>query len=288
MRKIILNGLALVVASVVLAMPTPSFAASSATQSCGLWCNSAPEVSTDSTGLDVSRQVDVPSSATQAVETTYRSRCSTCRWALVPACELSATQPGSDSQCVHVLGICPTGLVAFRVYMRPTPTAPWQVTGTTCLALGQATSGTPTLNVPASVANYFQHMPLPPPNPSFQPAAGAVVNIPTVFNAGNAAPDASTFNLGGTSVQVSAHPSYWIWTFDSGVSERFSRPGGPYPDTDVTYTYHQPGIRQVTVTAVWTATYSYGGQTLPVSGTVSRSATLPVPVNVARSQLVAQ
>lgn len=261
-----------------------------AANGCGIGCSIDPSVSAAGDGLNVVGEAFSPglSAQNQPSGGSSAATCSSCQWAVVPVCDVGSGGPGASQTCDHSLANCPTGQVDYRVYLRTSPTVPWQVAGSECLSPATAAAAGPPINIPASVANYFQHMPLPPPGPSFQPADGAVVNIPTIFSAGGGNGDVATFNLGGTAVRIAARPAYWIWTFDNGVSERFDKPGGPYPDTDVTYTYHEPGTRTVTVTAVWTASYAAGGVSAPVAGTVRRSASLTVPVHVARSELVSQ
>lgn len=255
---------------------------------CGYGCDTGVNADADDTGVGVSRHVPGEHSGELAGfgGSASGSSCTNCEWAAVPACATSG-QVGSangDLCSTSVTG-CPTGQVLYRVYFRQEPAAPWTVVGTQCV--GQGRQPTLTANVATLAADFFRHMPLPAPDPSFQPADGAVVNQATIFSAGSPDGQQATFNLGGVAVTVSAAPAYWEWSFEPGVTMRFTTPGGPYPDKGVTYTYRSPGERMVTVTTVWTATYTGPTGTAAVDGVVSRtSAPMRVPVYEARSELV--
>lgn len=90
-------------------------------------------------------------------------------------------------------------------------------------------------------------------------------------------------------IAVTATPLRWAWSFEPGVTQTVGKPGGGYPNKDVTYTYRTTGPRSVTVTAAWGATYRIdGGAQQTVDTTVVlTSAPITVPVYEARSELVA-
>lgn len=204
----------------------------------------------------------------------------------MPACATAGEVSSANRDlCGGAVTGCPAGQTLYHVYLRQSPADPWEATGTECLGPGQAPA--PPADPAAAALDFFQHMPLPVPGPSFQPANGAIVNEATIFSAGDGAVQQATFDLGGVSVTVSARPAYWEWTFEPGVTKRFTSPGGQYPNKDVTYTYHSPGDRTVTVTAVWTATFTGPAGTAAVAGTVSRtSPQMQVSVHEAPSELV--
>ena len=130
---------------------------------------------------------------------------------------------------------------------------------------------------------------LPDAEPSFQPAEGGIVNLPTVFSAGEPKRFITEpFDVLGFQVVVTAEAS-WEWKFDRGVSKTFSVPGGRYPDDSVSYTYETKGARQVAVTTTWDATFTVDGAgPYPVTGPpITKTAgPLQVPVREARSVLV--
>jgi hypothetical protein len=176
--------------------------------------------------------------------------------------------------------------VYYRVYFRPSATAPWQLVDSVCLGPGER---------PASVADVGELVRervvnlLPSADPSFQPADGGIVNLPTIFAAGE--PDrveVEPFDVLGFSVTVTA-TAEWQWTFDEGVMRTFDVPGGAYPDDSVSYEYATTGDRSVSVTTSWTAEFTVDGQgpfAVPGPPITKTAGPVTVPVREARSQLV--
>jgi hypothetical protein len=130
---------------------------------------------------------------------------------------------------------------------------------------------------------------LPAQDPSFQPAAGALVNVPAIFAVGQPATiGEDTFDLAGMQVDVTAR-ARWTWDFGDGTSETFTRPGGGYPNTDVTHTYTTSDDRSVVVTTTWEGTYVVDGLgPFAVDGppVTQVSAPIALPVRQAESELV--
>lgn len=101
---------------------------------------------------------------------------------------------------------------------------------------------------------------LPVARPSFQPAAGGIVNLPTIFASGEPQTlRTEPFDVLGFTVVVSAR-ARWVWTFDPGVVEPFAGPGGSYPDMSSAHTYPSPGERSVSVTTFWRGTFTVDGR----------------------------
>jgi len=81
----------------------------------------------------------------------------------------------------------------------------------------------------------------------------------------------------------------WEWTFDRGVSEPFTEPGGGYPNQSVSYTYTGPGDRRVSVTTFWKAQFTVDGDgpfAVPGPELTKTAGPVTVPVRSARSELV--
>lgn len=253
---------------------------------CGYLCERAPAVTTTDTGIQGERHV--PGFVPATLDREGGDACTTCEWAIVPACPSNGVNGSAnvDSGCTGTRAGCRPGETRFRVYFRRSPADPWRVAGAECIGPGAAPAGTLDLGLLAS--NFLDRMDLPLPSPSVQPADGALVNMPAIFSAGSGDPVTATLDLGGLAVTVTARPAYWDWAFEPGVTQRFYRPGGAYPDKDVTYTYRTTGHVRVTVTATWTATYRVGdGPEQPVVGAVRRAGPpLDVLVREARSELV--
>jgi hypothetical protein len=117
-----------------------------------------------------------------------------------------------------------------------------------------------------------------------------LVNLPTIFAAGEPGSiTTESFDVLGFSVVVTA-TARWEWTFDDGVTQPFTKPGGAYPNDDVAYTYADPGGRRVSVTTYWDASFSVDGDgpfQVPGAEISKTAGPIDVPVREARSQLVA-
>ena len=216
--------------------------------------------------------------------------CPGCKWAVFPACSLNSPTNQGNVMCTTGASLCPVGQVRMRVMYMPAGATSWTGQPSICYDPNAVPAGAaPPLDIAGAVRNYVDSLPLPAPSPSFQPASGTLVNLPTIFDAGSRPASPAGFDLAGLHITVSPKPLRWTWTFEPGVTQTATLPGGTYPNKDVTYTYRTAGPRAVTVTAVWGATYRVnGGADQPVDGTVTRtSAPITVPVYEARSELVA-
>ena len=217
--------------------------------------------------------------------TRQASNCEGCEWTVAPAClEGSAT---GEAACRNAVGTCAEpGDIFYRVYMRTGPTEPWQLVGTVCLGPGERPQSVGDIGelVRERVVNL-----LPDASPSFQPAQGGLVNLPTLFAAGEPASiRTQAFDVLGFEVVVTA-TARWAWTFDDGVTEEFTQPGGPYPDESVSYTYARSGTREVSVTTYWSAMFTVDGEgpfAVPGPAVSKTAGPITVPVREARSVLV--
>lgn len=231
-------------------------------------------------GLEVVSGSDVGAPASAVAE------CPECEWSRVPACvasEATLTEVGCAGARVGCTG---PGEIRFKVHRR-VPPGPWTLDRTECLGPGDPSSPMPDVAqaVRAEVPKY-----LPDAQPTFQPAAGGIVNLPTLFAAGEpAAITTESFDVLGFAVVVRAR-ARWTWTFDDGVVKEFSEPGEVYPNMSVSHTYETPGARRVSVTTSWRGTFTLNGDgPFPVPGPeISKtSGPFEVPVREAHAELVA-
>ena len=217
--------------------------------------------------------------------TAAHSGCTGCEWILSPACK--ANGPTDEQMCLGATESCAgPDEVYYRVYFRPSATAPWQLVDSVCLGPGDR---------PASVADVGELVRervvnlLPTADPSFQPADGGIVNLPTIFAAGEPGEvEVEPFDVLGFTVTVTA-TAEWAWTFDDGVTRTFDVPGGVYPDDSVSHEYPTTGDRSVSVTTSWTAEFTVDGQgpfAVPGPPITKTAGPVTVPVREARSQLV--
>lgn len=216
--------------------------------------------------------------------TAANSDCANCEWTITPACIQGG--PTQDAMCADATIACGVpGDIRYRVYMR-IPPAPWQLVDTVCL--GPDDDPASVADVGAAVREVVVNY-LPDASPSFQPAQGGVVNLPTIFAAGE--PESirtEAFDVLGFEVVVTA-TARWEWTFDRGVTGTFTEPGGAYPDRSVSHTYAGPGSRDVSVTTYWKASFTVNGDgpfAVPGAEISKTAGPLQVPVREASSQLV--
>jgi hypothetical protein len=210
--------------------------------------------------------------------------CKDCQWAVSPACLV--LDPNTPGMCAGAMVGCDKpGDLRFRVYLRR-GNGSWLLQGTVCLGPGERPTTVTDIGdaVRARVVNY-----LPDAHPSFQPRSGGIVNLPTLFAAGES-PTLRTqpFDVLGFSVVVTA-VAHWEWTFDPGVTEAFSQPGGGYPDQSVSHTYAGPGARQVSVTTYWRARFMVNGEgpfAVPGPELTKTAGPFTVPVRSAHSELI--
>jgi hypothetical protein len=210
--------------------------------------------------------------------------CKDCQWAVSPAC--AGAVPGDAGLCVGAtVGCTDPAAIRYQVYMRR-GNGPWILQGTTCLGPGQRPATVPDVGaaVRERVVNY-----LPDANPSFQPRAGGIVNLPTLFAAGEPRTlTTEAFDVLGFSIVVTAE-ARWEWTFDTGVTKAFTEPGGGYPDQSVTHTYPDAGARKVSVTTYWRARYTVNGDgpfAVPGPELSKTVGPIAVPVREAKAELI--
>jgi hypothetical protein len=214
---------------------------------------------------------------------TANAGCTDCTWSLSPVCMNNG--PGDDFMCMNAAEACPQPGIFYTVYLKH-GTGPWETVDTICLGPGEGP--VPAADVAAKVRDVVVTY-LPDAAPSFQPAQGGLVNLPTLFAAGE--PESVTtepFQVLGFTVVVTA-TAHWDWTFDRGVEQGFDKPGGAYPNDDVSWTYASAGERDVSLTTTWDATFTIDGggpYTVPAPAITKTVGPIPVPVREARSALV--
>jgi len=283
MRGTFLAVLAVLILSSVLGVP-----ASDAASRCDGNNYLCPESEADeATDAVVTKGVQFPGvSADSALgrATAENADCPECEWTISPACVMN--EPGEDAFCADAVNACGVqGEVRFRVYMRVPPAA-WELVDTVCLGPGERPTSVADVGdaVRELVVNY-----LPDASPSFQPAQGGLVNLPTIFAAGEPASiRTEAFDVLGFEVVVTAS-ARWEWTFERGATESFTEPGGVYPDRSVAHTYDRAGARDVSVTTYWKALFTVNGDgpfAVPGPEISKTVGPIGVPVREARSQLV--
>ena len=179
----------------------------------------------------------------------------------------------------------PTAEPALRHLRRRPGETGFTYVGSTCIAPGAP------LTVDAitpRVRDHFLDL-LPDQHPSVQPAGGALVNVPSLFAAGQPGSiGRDTFDLAGFRVEVTAG-ARWTWDFGDGSRGTYDRPGGPYPNQDVTHTYTTTEDRTVVLTTTWNGAFLVDGLgpfTIAGPPVTQVSGPIALPVRAARSELV--
>ena len=156
------------------------------------------------------------------------------------------------------------------------------------VCLGPSDPRTPADLMPDVRDTFIEY--LPTAQPSFQPADGAIVNLPTIFAANQpTAPGRTSFTLAGYAIEVEAAPT-WAWDFGDGETMTTDNPGGVYPDKSVTHTYGTAAPHTVTLTTSWQGRFwidGFGPIDLDGPPITQTSGPVPVEVREARSVLVA-
>ncbi len=284
MRALVATVVAATVVSGLVALPAV------AAERCGVRDRVCMETAGDQRrGAIVTRGVNLPDLdlGSELGKAAKKNRgCDDCEWSLVPSC-VAATADSFEIGCLGASSSCATpGDIRYRVYLRRAG-GPWEVQGSVCLGANQRPDTVPDIGaaVRAEVAKY-----LPDANPTFQPSSGGIVNLPTIFQAGEPARiTTEAFDVLGFQVVVKAS-ARWAWRFDDNEVQEFTTPGGRYPDRSVSHTYTHPGPRQVSVTTFWRGEFTLNGEgPFPVPGPeISKTSDrITVPVREARAELVA-
>ncbi len=197
-----------------------------------------------------------------------------------PACSATCALPGfaqADAACTG------RGGDYYFVASRPVGTQAWEIgTDIVCLTPDQ-TLGYDPAQLAAYMNQYFQRLPLPTPGLKVAPADNAVVNLPEIVSADEPAQTRWVVEVAPFPRVVLDATVSWEWDFGDGSALRTASPGRPFdpsdPDIDgyLTHTYTEAkDAYQVSVTAVWTATYTVAGQDggFAVEGAVERTSSL--------------
>jgi hypothetical protein len=260
-----------------VSVPTSANAANGCGLDCSIWGNDEANAVEGAILIPAAGFVGDPALRGQA------AACPGCSWQLAPWCKF--TEPGGTAACLGAVIACPAGSIRLAIFLRRPGEATFQQVGSFCQSPGQPL--TPGQLVP-DVRDRFLEL-LPPQAPSYQPASGTLVNLPTVFASGQPTSiGPKQFDLAGFTIVISATAA-WLWRFGDGAEGVFDSPGGPYPDMSVSHSYRVAGPQQVIVTTTWDGEFTVDGLgPFPIAGPpVTQSAPLSVTVQEAHAQLVA-
>lgn len=220
-----------------------------------------------------------------------------------PACTGNSLN-GAELLCNGAVSTCPAaGQIRFWIWHQqvdvtlvPLParavTGPWlRLPGTFCLG-PDAQGIPPVVRVIAAVQDLFahRHLPLPAWPVRTDPTPRTLINFPTSFNAGSAAPQLIDVTILGLAVHIRAVPQRWAWTFGDGESLVTNVPGRARTE-DVTHTYAGLGPMSTQVVVSWGGTFRVGAD--PQVHDIRTPAVITGPVSTvavlqARAELVAR
>lgn len=209
--------------------------------------------------------------------------CPDCQWRLTSPCvESDAGNPFSGtSTCLSVVRGCADMAELLRGWFRP-PDGPWREIGLVCIREGGPVT---VVGLQPRVHDRLLRM-LPPPEVVFQPDAGAVAQLPVVFDSGQSAAGLSaTVDLVGESVSLHATP-VWRWDFGDGAAQSTTDHGGRYPHLDVSHVYRASRSYRVRMVTTWAAQFTVDGLgPFPVTEPVHQTAQVTVTVGEGRAVL---
>jgi PKD domain len=200
------------------------------------------------------------------------AHCDGCIWTLEPACPRLV----AGVMCPGAAAMCPPTRLWMALYLqRPLDPTSRRV-GTFCR--DPALPLQPVGLLPG-VMDRFSKL-VPGLHPSFQPASRGLVNLPVVLATGQPPRlGRLRFDLAGHVIGLSATAS-WDWDLGDGTRRHTERPGGPWPDMDVTHAFASPGRYEVSVTTTWVGQFWVDGAgPFLVGGPIlTQSGTMLVPI----------
>ena len=177
------------------------------------------------------------------------ANCPGCEWKATLACD-----PVSPTACRGQARLCPNDHFWLAISLKQ-PGGSWQPIGSQCFG-----PGGPARRDHVENQIYAQlERAVEPLSPSHRPPIGILPHLPVIFDSGHSrGPHAWTWRILGMDVSVNAQPA-WVWQFENnGPITVVNAPGGPRLADGVTHIYRSAGVRDVTVRARWSATFSVG------------------------------
>jgi hypothetical protein len=187
------------------------------------------------------------------------------QYAYSPVCDVTCHSPAAQATADSANCVAPAVAVWVTTQVVGAGGTPTLQTAPECLTPAQQLAYDPA-QLQAVVANYFEHIPLPEPGLHIAPADNAVVNLPEIVSADQPATTTFTVDQVPFPVVTITAVVQWVWDFGDGATLVTSSPGKAYDGTDpadggyVTHTYRTANRAwPLTVTSVWTATYTVQG-----------------------------
>jgi hypothetical protein len=105
-----------------------------------------------------------------------------------------------------------------------------------------------------------------------QPAAAVVLGLPVHFWTPTPTSFDVTLRVAGIPVRLQLTPSF-EWGYGEGVPEikrTTEMPGAPYPAPVNTFTYSNPGLKNISLTTTWSGDFTIAGVRSPIKGKITQ------------------
>lgn len=121
-----------------------------------------------------------------------------------------------------------------------------------------------------------------------QPPEGAVIGRPVYFWSPTPTSFDVTIRVSGVPVRLELTPSF-EWRYGDGLIETTrttSLPGAPYPSPLNTFTYYQPGAKEISLITTWSGDFTVAGVKAPIKGKITQRSTKILDVREAPHRLL--
>jgi len=139
------------------------------------------------------------------------------------------------------------------------PNAPYPGTDISCDTPPEPTETEAPTVTPGDVLEETKRIGLPRLTVTVQPPGTTLVNLDTIFHT-TTQPFERTVTILDSTVTLRAQPTTYTWHHGDGTTHTTTTPGRPYPATDITHRYTQPGHTHTHVDATYTVTYRIDNQ----------------------------
>ena len=126
---------------------------------------------------------------------------------------------------------------------------------------------------------------LPTLQVAYQPEGAALIKVPVIFFTDLPTSFTKDIKILGELVKIKVKPRS-LWNFGDGSVLLTSKPGRPYPATDITHSYSVPGTYLVTVATIWSGTFTIAGITKEIPGAIRQVSAVDVKVVGASTKFV--
>ena len=126
---------------------------------------------------------------------------------------------------------------------------------------------------------------LPTLQVAYQPEGAALIKVPVIFFTDLPSSFTKDIKILGELVKIKVKPRS-LWNFGDGSVLLTSKPGRPYPATDITHSYSVPGTYLVTVATIWSGTFTIAGVTKEIPGAIRQVSAVDVKVVGASTKFV--